>query len=84
MKNGKVLDVEPISRACKACLLKETLKTNDHVANFNVGRKACILIYEKLKMIPGKYTLKGRRSVNVKRLFASKYKNCDTTKNAEK
>ena len=25
MANGKVLDIEPVSRACKACLLKETL-----------------------------------------------------------
>ena len=32
MRNGKALDIEPMSRACKACLLKETLKINDPVA----------------------------------------------------
>ena len=29
MTNGKVLDIKPISRACKAFLLKETLKLNN-------------------------------------------------------
>ena len=32
MTNGKVLDIERMSRACKACLLKETLKLNNPVA----------------------------------------------------
>ena len=31
----------------------------DAVANFNIGRKASVLIYEKLGLIPGYYTLKG-------------------------
>ena len=46
----------------------------DAVANFNIGRKAGILTYEKLNMIPGKYSLKGCQSINAKRLFASTYK----------
>ena len=31
----------------------------DAVANLNIGMKASILIYEKLGMIPGVFTLKG-------------------------
>ena len=38
----------------------------DDVANFNIGRKASILIFEKLGMIPGKYTLKGCFTLNKK------------------
>ena len=29
MENGKVLDVEPMSRFCKACMLKEPLRISD-------------------------------------------------------
>ena len=42
----------------------------DAVANFNVGRKASMLIYEKINMIPGKYSLRGCQAINWKRLFA--------------
>ena len=45
------------------------------VANFNIGRKASVLIYEKLGLIPGYYTLKGCSTQNKKRLFHSGYKN---------
>ena len=31
----------------------------DAVANLNIGRKASVLIYEKLDMIPGRYMTKG-------------------------
>ena len=47
----------------------------DAVANFNIGRKASVLIYEKLGLIPGYYTLKGCSTQNKKRLFHSGYKN---------
>ena len=46
----------------------------------NIGRKASILIYEKLTMIPGKYSLDGCRKINVKRLYKSKYENLQATK----
>ena len=32
IKNGKVLDTEPMSRTCKACVLKEPLKKTDSLA----------------------------------------------------
>ena len=35
MKTGKILDIEAMSRACKACNLKENLKTEDPSANAN-------------------------------------------------
>ena len=56
----------------------------DAVANFNIGRKASILIFEKLNMIPGKYCLEGCRKINEKRLSASKYDNLETTKKCRK
>ena len=40
----------------------------DAVANFNIGRKASVLIFEKLNMTPAKYTLKGCQNINRKRL----------------
>lgn len=36
----------------------------DAVANFNVGRKATVLIYEKLGMVPGKHLTNGCRQKN--------------------
>ena len=29
MDNGKILDIEPMTRTCKSCLLHEKLKTSD-------------------------------------------------------
>lgn len=56
----------------------------DAVANFNVGRKASVLIYEKLKMIPGKYTLQGCSNLNKRRLNLAKYKNSSPVKKRRK
>ena len=56
----------------------------DAVANFNIGMKASILIFEKFNMIPGKYCLKGCRKINEKRLSASKYDNLEATKKRKK
>ena len=56
----------------------------DAVANFNIGRKASILIFEKLNMIPGKYCLEGCRKINEKRLSASKHGNLEATKKHRK
>ena len=47
---------------------------NDAVAYFNIGMKASILIYEKLAMIPGKFTLRACRAINAKRLSFADYK----------
>ena len=56
----------------------------DAVANFNIGMKASILIFEKFNMIPGKYCLEGCRKINEKRLSASKYVNLEATKKRKK
>ena len=39
------------------------------VASFNIGRKASILIFGKLNMIPGKYCLEGCRKINEKQFI---------------
>ena len=43
----------------------------DVVTNFNIGRKASVLIFEELGMIPRKYTLTGSqiKSVNSTKLL---------------
>ena len=46
----------------------------DAVANFNIGMKSSVLIYEKLNMVPGVYTLRGCKRINVKRLRYAEYK----------
>ena len=38
----------------------------DVVANFNIGMKLSILIYEKLNIIPGVFTLKDCKDINSK------------------
>ena len=56
----------------------------ESVANFNKGRKASVLIFEKLGIIPGKYTLTGCQKLNQKRLSASSYNNLNSTKKRRK
>ena len=56
----------------------------DAVAIFNIGRKASILIFEKLDMIPGQYTVKGCKIINQKRLSNSSYKNIESSKKRRK
>ena len=56
----------------------------DAVANFNIGKKASVLIYEKMNLIPGKFTLQDCDKINCKRLLASKYKEMDSTKKRRK
>ena len=47
MKNGKVLDVEPMSRVCKGCTFNEELKIKDPEA-YGIWKSAhiCKLNYE--------------------------------------
>ena len=54
------------------------------VANFKIGRKASVLIFEELGMLPGKYTVTGCQKLNQKSLSASSYKNLDSTKKCRK
>ena len=60
------------------------LESMDVVANFNISRKARLLIFEKLGMIPGKYTVTGCQKLNQKRLSTSTYKNLGSTKKHRK
>ena len=56
----------------------------ESVANFNKGRKASVLIFEKLGIILGKYTLTGCQKLNQKRLSVSNYNNLNSTKKRKK
>ena len=80
--NAMIWDRVPKSRYISFSQLQ--LGVYDAVANFNIGRKASILLYEKLKMIPRKYTLIGCQTINKKRLFSSAYANLETTKKRRK
>jgi hypothetical protein len=80
--NAMIWDRIPKTRYVSSSLLD--VGVYDAVANFNIGRKASILIYEQLNMIPGKYTIKGCHILNKKRLFASGYQNLDSTKKRRK
>lgn len=53
---------------------------NDAVSNFNIGRKSSVLLYEKLNMIPGVYTLNGCSNLNKRRISVAEYKNSERTK----
>ena len=56
----------------------------DTVANFNVGHKASILIYECMNIIIDKYTFLGCHKINKARLRASKYGSSERTNNRQK
>ena len=49
----------PIPKYTYVSFSQFQLGVYDAVANFNIGRKAIILIFEKLNIIPGKYCLQG-------------------------
>ena len=52
--------------------------------NFNIGKKASVLLFEKLNMIPGIYTLQGCFIMNKKRLIFAEYQNRITSKKQRK
>ena len=58
--------------------------TYDAVANFNIGRKSSVLVFEKLGMIPGRYTTKGCDTRNLKRILMAEYKNQESVKKRRK
>ena len=68
----KVLDW--ISKTIYVSLTQLELGFYKTVANFNIGKKTSILIYEKPNLILEKFTLQDCHQINCKRLFASKYK----------
>ena len=60
--NAMIWDRVPKSRYVSFSQLE--LGVYDAAANFNIGRKASMLIFEKLNMVPGKYSLKGCQVIN--------------------
>ena len=80
--NGTIWERLPKSKFVTFTQLK--FGAYDAVANFNIGRKASVLIYEKMMMIPGKHFLKGCKEKNRKRLFHLNYKNSATSKKRRK
>ena len=68
----KVLDWIPKTRYMSLTQLE--LGFYKTVANFDIGKKNSVLIYEKPNLIPEKFTLQDCHQINCKRLFASKYK----------
>ena len=60
------------------------LGTYDAVANFNVGKKSMIMIFEELSMAPGYFTKMSCKSANRKRLYFAAYKENYTTKKRHK
>ena len=80
--NAMILDRLPKSKYVSFTPLQ--FGVYDVVANFNIGRKASVLIFEKLGIIPGKYNLTGCQKLDQKRLSASSYKNLDSTKTRRK
>ena len=56
----------------------------DAVANFNIGRKATVLTYEHLHMLPGVFLLEGCNKLNRKWLYLAEYKNSSPAKKRRK
>ena len=66
---------ERVSKTNYVSIKQQVFGVFDAVANFNIGRKACVLIYEKVSMIPGSYRLKGCSTLNKNIIFRIEYKN---------
>ena len=56
------------------------LGTYDAIAHFNIGREILWLVYEKLGIIPGRYTTKQCQNLNQKRLYHAKYKSSESAR----
>ena len=54
------------------------------IANFNVGRRISILIYDFMNVTPDKYTLLGCNGINNVRLRAPEYDSSEPIKNQRK
>jgi len=52
----------------------------DAVSNFNMGRKASVLTFKQVNMIPGKYMLHGCSNLNNKRIIKSLYRDAPRNK----
>ena len=78
----KVLDWIPKTRYVSLTQLE--LGFYKTVANFNIGKKTSVLIYEKPNLIPENFTLQDCHQINCKTLFASKYKKSTLQKKPKK
>ena len=76
--NGTIWDRLPKSKYSGLTQLR--FGVYDAVANFNIGRKASILIFEKMGMISGKYMLRGCFKTNKRRLYHPSYQNKEISK----
>ena len=56
----------------------------DAVAHFNIGMKSTVMIFDKLKMTPGRYMTKQCSNLNRKRVLSSLYKSSDTVRKRRK
>ena len=63
----------PKTKFCSMLHLK--FATFDAIANFNIGRKASVMTFKKLNIIPGKLMIDGSNRKNKIRLYHSSYKN---------
>ena len=75
---------ERLPKTTYVALPSMKLGTYDAIAHFNIGKKSSCLIYEKLGMIPGRYTTKHCANLNRKRLYFAKYKSKDIAKKRRK
>ena len=80
--NSMIWDQIPKTRYVPPTQLE--LGVYDAVANFNTIKNVSVLIYEKMNFIPENFTLEGCDKINRKILFASKYKEIDSTKKRKK
>ena len=80
--NSMIWDQIPKTRYVPPTQLE--LGVYDAVANFNTIKNVSVLIYEKMNFIPENFTLEGCDKINRKILFASKYKEIDSTKKRRK
>ena len=62
----------PKTKYCSHAQLE--LGVYDAIANFNIGFKSSVLIYEELGICPGNFMLKGCHRHNQKRLYHAEYK----------
>ena len=75
---------ERLPKSKYVSLTQLRLGTYDAVAHFNIGMKSSILIFDQLKMQPGRFMVKQCSMINRKRLFSSFYKSSEPVKKRRK
>jgi hypothetical protein len=80
--NALIWERLPKSRYVSLTQLK--FGSYDAVGHFNIGMKSSIMIYEKMQMVPGRYTTKQCANLNQKRLSCSTYKSSEPVRKRRK